>query len=232
MSSPPPTILLVEDEPFLRKGIRLNLEAEGYTVVDYDSADSALASQNSFAEISLGIFDIMLPGEIDGLELCRKIRSRTDFPVIFLTARSALTDKLEAFRAGADDYLTKPFELEELLMRVQVRLRSRPAMAVSETIGAFRLDLESGLATSSSGEVVRFNDREKKILRLLVQNRGRPVHRSDILDHAWSSAESPTNRTVDNYIVKFRKIFEKDPTRPRWFITRHGQGYELAAAEN
>lgn len=222
------TILLVEDEPFLRKGIRLNLEAEGYRVIDYERADEVLQKQNSFSEISLGIFDIMLPGELDGLELCRRIRSRSDFPVIFLTARSALDDKLEAFQAGADDYLTKPFELEELLVRVQARLRNRPVGLVSETIGSYRLDLDSGIATSSTGDVVRFNDREKQILTLLIQNRGRPVHRSDILDHAWSSAESPTNRTVDNYIVKFRKIFEEDPANPRWFITRHGQGYELA----
>ena len=113
-------------------------------------------------------------------------------------------------------------------MRVQARLRNRTTSPVSETIGDFKLDMESGVATSSSGDVVRFNDREQRILALLVLNRGRPVHRSDILDHAWSSAESPTNRTVDNYIVKFRKIFEEDPAHPRWFITRHGQGYELA----
>ncbi|MBU45356.1 MAG: DNA-binding response regulator [Spirochaetaceae bacterium] len=222
------TILLVEDEPFLRKGIRLNLEAEGFRVIEYEKADDVLDRQNSFAEIALGIFDIMLPGQTDGLELCKKIRSRSDFPVIFLTARSGLDDKLEAFQAGADDYITKPFELEELLVRVQARLRNRVSVAASETIGAFRLDLDSGMATSQSGEVVRFNDREKKILQLLLLNRGRPVHRSDILDHAWSSAESPTNRTVDNYIVKFRKVFEEDPAHPRWFITRHGQGYELA----
>ena len=222
------TILLVEDEPFLRKGIRLNLEAEGFRVIEYEKADDVLDRQNSFAEIALGIFDIMLPGQTDGLELCKKIRSRSDFPVIFLTARSGLDDKLEAFQAGADDYITKPFELEELLVRVQARLRNRVSVAASETIGAFRLDLDSGMATSQSGEVVRFNDREKKILQLLLLNRGRPVRRSDILDHAWSSAESPTNRTVDNYIVKFRKVFEEDPAHPRWFITRHGQGYELA----
>ncbi|MEQ8351251.1 MAG: response regulator transcription factor [Leptospiraceae bacterium] len=222
------TILLVEDEPFLRKGIRLNLEAEGYQVIDFERADQVLEQQSSFSDIALGIFDIMLPGELDGLELCRRIRARSDFPVIFLTARSGLDDKLEAFRSGADDYLTKPFELEELLVRVQARLKNRPASQVSETIGEYKLELESGVATSPSDEMIRFNEREIKILRLLVQNRGRPVHRNEILDHAWSSAESPTNRTVDNYIVKFRKIFEDDPTNPRWFITRHGQGYELA----
>ena len=221
------TILLVEDEPFLRKGIRLNLEAEGYSVLDFENGDSVLRSKSAFAEVALGIFDIMLPGEIDGLELCRRIRARTDFPIIFLTARSALDDKMDAFRAGADDYITKPFELEELLMRVKARLR-RPAHQISETIGDFRIDLESGTATTSQGDIVRFNERETRILELLIQHRGRPVDRNAILDHAWSSAESPTNRTVDNYIVKFRKIFELDPANPRWFITRHGQGYELS----
>ncbi len=222
-------ILLVEDEAPLRKGIRLNLEAEGFAVTDFSDAASALEGLADAPDFSLGILDIMMPGKIDGLELCKKIRERKlFFPVIFLTARTDIKDKLEAFRSGADDYITKPFDLEELLARVSARLRKKPLDTV--TIGDFTLDMESGTAVSG-GKTKRFNERELIILSLLVENRGRPVTRDQILDSAWSTAEFPTNRTVDNFIVKFRKIFEPDPANPRHFITRFGVGYELSAEE-
>lgn len=229
-------ILLVEDESSLRKGVRFNLEAEGARVTDYPSADSALAAlQNGDARFQLGVLDIMTPGSLDGIQLCAELRARGyDFPVIFLTARTALEDKLAGFRAGADDYLAKPFDLEELLARAAARLR-RPIAAKNEDlvtvrIGASTLDLRAGSARrAGDSELIRFNEREIAILKLLVANRGRPVSRDEILDHAWGSAEFPTNRSVDNYLVKFRKIFEDDPQNPRWFITRHGIGYELCA---
>ncbi len=231
-------ILLVEDESSLRKGVRFNLEAEGARVTDYSTADSALAAlQSGEVRFHLGVLDIMTPGFLDGIQLCAELRARGyDFPVIFLTARAALEDKLAGFRAGADDYLAKPFDLEELLARAAARLR-RPAATRSEhaattQIGACTLDLRAGSARRAGDpEIVRFNERELEILKLLVANRGRPVTRDEILDHAWGSAEFPTNRSVDNYLVKFRKIFEDDPQKPRWFITRHGIGYELCAAD-
>ncbi len=227
-------ILVLEDEDGIRRALRINLEAEGFQVRDYASAEQVLEDGAGLDSVALGIFDIMLPGEMDGLELCRRLREKKHgFPVIFLTARNRLDDKLRGFESGGDDYMTKPFELEELLARVHARLRRSDSGSGGEiTIGAHVLDLEKGLARAAEGgEPTRFNARETAILRLLVEHRGGPVSRDLILDTVWGTAEFPTNRTVDNYIVKFRKIFEEDPREPRWFITRHGQGYELASEE-
>jgi two-component system, OmpR family, alkaline phosphatase synthesis response regulator PhoP len=227
------TILLLEDEPTIRKGIILNLQAEGYHVLDCDDVKSATAILHEYRDkIRLGIFDVMLPGDTDGIAFCRSVRKEgLRFPVIFLTAKSRLEDKLSGFEAGGDDYLTKPFELEELLARIKVRLRKSSGEAVTTKIGAMTLDLVAGSTVTLSGETVRFNERELNILKLFVENRGFPVSRDLILDRVWGTAEFPTNRTIDNYIVKFRKIFEPDPAEPKYFITRHGTGYELSNEE-
>lgn len=235
-------ILLVEDENRLRKGIRLNLEAEGYTVTEYANADAALnelrapeSDRLSFPDFDLGILDIMMPGAADGLELCRRLRDgRHYFPLIFLSARNGVDDRIAGLAAGADDYLTKPFDLSELLARVAASLRRNQWDAREEGnppptfIGEVRIDLANASAHSPAGEVFRFNEREFAILQLLLEHRGRPVSRDQILDRVWGTAEYPSNRTIDNYIVKFRKIFEAEPQAPRYIITRHGTGYELA----
>lgn len=217
-------ILLVEDEAGIRKLVRINLESEGFSVQDFSDAESALEYLETRPAVALGILDLMLPGKMDGIALCDTLRRRgMVFPVIFLTARGRLEDKLEAFKSGADDYLTKPFELEELLVRVHARLGRKQRAR----IGSFEVDIPGKAAVSDSGEMVRFNEREMDVLRLLIENRGRPVSRDEILDRVWG-AEFPTNRTIDNFVVKFRKIFEKDPANPEHFITRHGLGYELS----
>lgn len=239
MSSPSPDnsrrILLVEDEDGLRKGIRINLEAEGYAVTEFRDGESALAQLNAAPAFDLAILDIMMPGAVDGLELCRRLREkRLLFPVIFLTARNGVEDKLAGLNAGADDYLTKPFDLSELLARVAAGLRRADwnNSPPDTRIGEYSVDLGGACArridARDDGDIVRFNERECEILKLLLENRGRPVSRDRILDHVWGTAEYPTNRTIDNYIVKFRKIFEAEPQTPRHFITRHGIGYELA----
>lgn len=230
----PMRILLVEDEQELRKGIELNLNAEGFQTVACKDATEALEEvRNRRGEFHLGVFDIMFPGDMDGLELVRTIRNEGyRFPVIFLTARSRLEDKLEGFEAGADDYLTKPFDLPELLARVKVRSRQKQEAldrTDSISIGKLELDLKAATVRTRKGEVAaRFNEREIQILKLLCEHRGQPVSRDMILDTVWGQGEYPTNRTIDNYIVKFRKIFEKDPHHPDHFITRHGVGYELS----
>ena len=227
-----PKILLVEDEPVLRSGIRLNLEDEGYEVEAFESADSFLAERESLlsgnSPYDLAILDMMLPGRLQGLELCRLIRSRWSMPILFLTARDKLEHKLDAFESGADDYITKPFELEELLARIRVRLRKHKIVDAFQ-IGSYRLDFNRDTAVHTvTGEEVRFTEKEIGILKLLLESRGRPVTRDEILDRVWGTAEFPTNRTIDNFIVKFRRIFEQDPAHPTLFITRHGRGYELA----
>lgn len=218
-------ILLVEDEPAIRSGIRINLEAEGFSVLEFPDADSAAGEiSRTKPLIALGILDIMMPGKLNGLDLCAKLREMgQSFPVIFLTARGRLEDKLAGFKSGADDYVTKPFELEELIARIYARLGKK----AKTRIGKFQLDFESATAESDSGEIVRFNDKEIQMLSVLAQNRGKPVRRDEILDAVWG-ADFPTNRTIDNFIVKFRKIFEDDPAQPVHFITRHGTGYELS----
>ena len=230
MSENEKKIILVEDESSLRRVIRFNLQEESYSVTDFKTADDAwnfLSEENDF---SLGIFDIMTPGSLDGLELCSRLRKKNiHFPVIFLTAKNRLEDKIAGFDAGADDYLTKPFDLEELLVRVKARLKKNPGEESAVKIGHFQIDLANARAVSDkTGEIYRFNERENNILSLLLSNRGKPVSRDLILDSVWGTAEFPTNRTIDNYIVKFRKIFEKDPRNPVYFITRHGTGYELS----
>ncbi len=225
-------ILLVEDENDLRKGIVLNLKEEGYAPIDFASADQALANESQWSSVKLAIIDVMMPGRLDGFQFCRAIREKKyTFPIIFLTARSRLEDKLTGFELGGDDYLTKPFDLEELLARIAARLRHPESGQTTEAevkIGEWIYHLNSSSATSNlTGEVVRFNDRESRILALLIQERGKPVSRDLILDRVWGEGEFPTNRTIDNFIVKFRKIFEVDPGAPKLFLTRHGMGYEL-----
>ncbi len=225
-----PRILLVEDEPVLRSGIRMNLEDEGYEVETFESADSFVAEKEAILSdknpYDLAVLDMMLPGKLQGLDLCRLLRSRWSLPIVFLTARNKLEHKLEAFESGAEDYITKPFELEELLARIRVRLRK----AMPEPrIGSYRLDFSRDMAVHVvTGEEVRFTEKEIGILKLMLASRGRPVRRDEILDRVWGTAEFPTNRTIDNFILKFRRIFEEDPAHPRLFITRHGRGYELA----
>ncbi|MDH5657377.1 MAG: response regulator transcription factor [Spirochaetia bacterium] len=230
MPGPDLKIILIEDESSLRRVIRFNLQEESYQVLDFETADSAWEHLKHDADFSLGIFDIMTPGKLDGLSLCSQLRKNDiHFPVIFLTAKNSLEDKLAGFEAGADDYLTKPFDLEELLVRVKARLKKPSQETDPLKIGPCRVDLSNAMAVhEKSGKTYRFNERENKILSLLIENRGKPVSRDMILDEVWGTAEFPTNRTIDNYIVKFRKIFENDPRNPVYFITRHGTGYELA----
>ncbi len=221
------SILVLEDEDSIRRGIRINLESEGFRVREHAEAQSAYADVHNAGNPDLAIFDVMLPGEMDGLELCRRLRAEGfRFPVIFLSAKGALTDRLSGFESGGDDYLTKPFDLEELLARVAARLRRAESQS-SVRIGRWLLDLNAGTATRDS-EVVRFNARETDILRLLVEARGRPVSRDEILNRVWGEEAYPTNRTIDNYVVRFRRVFEEDPNQPVLFVTRHGTGYELA----
>ncbi len=200
-------------------------------MTEFEDADHAAAAvRDENGAFALGVFDVMLPGSKDGVDLCRTLREEGHlFPVIFLTAKNRIEDKIRAFDSGGDDYLTKPFELEELLARVKARMK-RPAATLREVrIGAHVVDLDSATAREiATGKIERFNERETAILQLLLAHRGRPVTRDKILDHVWGESDFPTNRTIDNYIVKFRRIFEEDQRNPRIFITRHGTGYELA----
>lgn len=222
-------ILLIEDESNIRKTLKMNLEEEGFIVYDYESAEDYINKNPNFIEninIDLAIIDVMLPGKIDGITLTRKIRSRWDIPIIILTARNRIEQKLDAFDSGADDYITKPFELEELIARVKIKFRKRVTNKIK--IGNFIVDfIYQEIYNLETNEKIHLTNKENGILYLLYQNKGKPVSRDQILDELWYG-EYPTNRTIDNFILRLRKIFEKDTANPEYIITKHGKGYLLS----
>jgi DNA-binding response OmpR family regulator len=229
-----PSLLLAEDDELLGQMISLNLEAEGYQVSwirDGQLASDAVLQQ----PFDLLVLDISLPG-LDGLSLLRRLRQRElGLPVLMLTVRSDVDTKVEALEGGADDYVTKPFELAELLARVRALLRrSRAERQIPASqlvrIGPYEVNLETREAQSKEGTVV-LSEREAALLDLLVRAGGKPLSRHDILDEIWGMDAFPTVRTVDNFLLRLRKLFEVDPRRPRHILTVRGVGYRLDLGE-
>jgi DNA-binding response OmpR family regulator len=223
-------ILVVEDEAHLAEGIRLNLECENYDVeweANGREADERLQAEH----FDLVILDVMLPG-IDGFEVCRRLRARDDrTPVLFLTARKSPEDRVTGLDIGGDDYLQKPFHLKELLSRVHAILRRRAWITASRELdeiafGACRIDLKKMTGTGPNGEV-SLTRRECLILKLLAERAGEAVSRNEILDRAWGAGHYPTDRTIDNFIVRLRQHFEADPADPKHILTVRGVGYRL-----
>jgi len=226
-----PRILLVEDERDIAEAIRMNLEAEGYeTVAVGDGARAlALAREGGF---DLVILDVMLP-KLDGVSVCRELRVvDPDTPVLFLSALGATDDRVRGLSAGGDDYLPKPFDLRELLLRTQALLKRReqgPNPVYGRHVmrlGATAINLKSGEIRAGAKSTV-LAGKELEILRYLCERRGQIVRRVEILDRVWGKMEDPTERTVDNFIVKLRRILEEDPAQPRFLHTHRGMGYRL-----
>lgn len=223
-------ILVVEDDVPLADGLRMNLEIEGYEAVLCRSAEHAEAIWRE-GGVDFVLLDVGLPGE-DGFAFCRKIRSVGDrVPILFLTARDADEDRIRGLEEGGDDYLTKPFHLGELLARVKGIFRREDwarSQTVSETIqiGQWVVDLRARTVAGPHGRH-ELGEKEVLILRLLAERAGEPVDRHTILDRVWGYAAFPTTRTVDNFLVRLRRIFEKDPARPRHLLTVRGVGYRL-----
>lgn len=221
-------ILLIEDEEAIQEGIELNLKEEGFIVKSYKSGEEFFNKENYLKDFlyDLIIVDVMLPGKIDGVQFTKMIKSKWDVPVIILTARNRLEHKLEAFEVGADDYITKPFELEELIARIKVKLKKKKFHKI--LIGDCIVDFEKNKVENiKTKEIFTLTEKEIGILYLLYENKGKPVSRDKILDTLWKD-EYPTNRTIDNFILKLRKIFEKDTSNPEYIFTRHKKGYELS----
>ncbi len=222
-------ILLVEDEDLVGTMVRLNLESAGYEVawIRNGSAVEAAATE----PFDLILLDIALPG-MDGLAALRRLREKgVGTPVIMLTARGDLSTKIDALDIGADDYLPKPFHVEELVARVNALVRrARAERAIPSDnlvhIGAHRINLETRRAQTVAGDVT-LSEKEAALVRLLVRSRGRVLSRLDILDEVWGMDSSPGERTVDNFIVRLRKLFEADPEKPVHVITVRGQGYRF-----
>lgn len=219
-------LLVVDDEPSMVMGLKDNLEFEGYhvsTASDGTEAYALLASER----FDLVVMDVMMPG-LSGFDVVRKRRAEGDStPMLLLTARGQEMDRVLGLELGADDYLTKPFSLRELLARIKAILRrSRPADATTVTLGRLTVDFTRQMALRD-GAPVALTHREFELLQYLLKKRGIAVSRDEILEQVWGYDESPTTRTVDNFILRLRKAVEDDPAQPAHILTAHGVGYKL-----
>jgi len=224
-------ILLVEDELHLARGISFNLEQEGYLVSHVESGEEAL-EKVQLERFELIILDLMLPG-MDGYHVCREIR-RLDarVPILMLTARSEERDRIAGLAEGADDYLVKPFNLKEFLLRVSGMLRRsswyRPEpVEEGYRFGENEVFLLSYRAKTPQGEI-DLTDLEVRMLTLFFHREGEAIPRSVILENVWGYATDAETRTLDNFIVRLRKYFEPEPSRPRYFQTVRGVGYRFS----
>ena len=231
MQEEKPHILLVEDEMNLARGICFNLELEGLRVSHVESGESAL-DRLQYDRFSLIILDVMLPG-IDGFEVCRRIREADHrVPILILTARGNEGDRITGLENGADDYLTKPFNLGEFLLRVKGMLRRsawyRPEpVEESYRFGDNEVFLLSYRAKTPQGEI-DLTDLEVRMLSLFFQNEGKAIPRRTLLESVWGYASDAETRTLDNFIVRLRKYFEPDPSNPVFFQTVRGVGYRFS----
>lgn len=226
-------LLIVEDDEHLAGGLCRNLEIEGFRAASVGSGEEALAvlDEGSFRP-DLVVLDIMLPG-IDGLEVCRRLREAGNpIPILFLTARGSDADRVLGLRLGADDYLTKPFVVEELVLRVRGILRrsawssSPPQTAPVVAIGGHEVDLDTMRATTESGEV-SLTEREVMLVRFFAENDGRVLSRGELLETVWGYTFDTATRTLDTFVHRLRKHFEADPRHPRHFHTVRGVGYRF-----
>jgi two-component system alkaline phosphatase synthesis response regulator PhoP len=229
-----PTILVVEDDPHLAAGVAENLRAEGYTVHQVGDGGDALTWLRK-EHCELVVLDVMLPS-MDGLTVCRTLRAEgNNTPVLFLTARGDPQDRIYGLEAGGDDYLAKPFHLHEFLLRVRAILRrwewyqsasASPATAVLR-FGGNEVDFRAFKARSFNGAPQELTEKEAMILKVLAEKPGEIVSREDLLERVWGYDVFPSTRTVDNFILRLRKRFERDPAQPKHFLTVWGVGYRF-----
>ena len=225
-----PKILIIEDEPSMVLGLRDSLEYEGYEVLEVGDGREGL-EKASREKPDLILLDVMLP-VMSGIDVCRALRSqRVEIPIIILTARSQEIDKVVGLEIGADDYVTKPFSVKELLARVRAHLR-RAAKQVAEIetfeFGDVKLDFKKYRA-SKRGLELELSAREFDILKYLIKNRDKIVTRDRLLDEVWGYTSSPITRTIDNHIAKLRQKIEDTPSDPQHIITVHRVGYRFVA---
>jgi two-component system alkaline phosphatase synthesis response regulator PhoP len=224
-----PHVALVEDETSLNELIKLNLELEGHSVISFINGQEALTNLSRLQKADLVILDIMLP-QVSGLELCEKIRQTSDVPILFLSAKGTTADRIAGLKKGGTDYLVKPFDLEELLLKVSILLRSlKPANQLNTLeINTKTIDFDTFEVRDENNVVVSvLTKKEIDLLRLFASKVGQVVSRDEILDNVWGQDQFPSSRTVDNFIVGFRKLFETDQRNPHYFQSIRGVGYKF-----
>ncbi|MBN8681060.1 MAG: response regulator transcription factor [Chitinophagales bacterium] len=223
-------ILLVEDEVGIRDTVKLNLELEGYEVVATGNGRKAL-EYIQHQHFDLLLLDVMLP-DVDGFTITEQVRlTNTEVPILILTAKDMAQDKVTGLKKGADDYLTKPYNLEELLLRVSnlVRRSQRVKGEVSDLyeFGENKVNFSTFEATTWEGQSVVLTKKESMLLKLLVERKNEVVSRNQILQAVWGYDVFPSTRTIDNFILAFRKYFERDPKQPEFFHSIRGVGYKF-----
>lgn len=231
------SILLVEDEENLQDALRLNFEMEGYEVTSvYDGAQALKKVHNEYFDLI--ILDVMIP-EIDGITVCENIRLfNSDIPILILSAKNSSTDRVVGLQKGADDYLTKPFDLTELLLRVKNLINKSKLIStkapITETynFGKNNINFKGLECTTKMGQKIALTKKEVMLLKLLIENRNEVVPREKILQAVWGYNVYPTTRTVDNFILSFRKYFEEDSRNPKYFHSIRGIGYKFTDDTN
>jgi DNA-binding response OmpR family regulator len=223
-----PKILIVEDEPNMRLGLKDNLEFEGYET-DFASDGETGLQKILVDNYDLILLDVMMP-KLSGFDVCKSIRKKgVTTPVILLTAKDQEIDKVLGLELGADDYVTKPFSLRELLARIKAVLRRGENLRGEDhnvIIGKLEINFKDYTA-SEENNFVQMSHKEFEILNFFWKHRNKTVSRDDLLENIWGYEESPTTRTVDNFVLKLRQKIEKDPNHPQIIITVHGIGYKL-----
>lgn len=226
------SILLVEDEENLQEALKLNLELEDYEVTVADDGLAALEAVQK-EHFDLMILDVMLP-ELDGISVCENIRlQNNDIPILILSAKNSSADRVLGLKKGADDYLTKPFNLEELLLRVEKlvqkgkQLKDRQPVEQSYQFGKNKVDFKSLECITKDGSKITLTKKEIMLLKLLIENKNEVVTREKILQSVWGYNVYPTTRTIDNFILNFRKYFEEDSRNPKYFHSIRGIGYKF-----
>jgi len=226
-----PHILLVEDEKHIAQGIIFNLELEGFLITH---TETGAAAMDAFGRQSfdLVVLDLMLP-DSHGFDLCREMRkTQPKLPILMLTALGEEQDRVSGLKEGADDYLTKPFSLDEFLLRIRGMLRRsawyQPSQIKTEDyqFGSNLIDLNNLAAETTKGKI-RITELEGRMLAIFFSNEGQTLTRATLLKSVWGMAEDTETRTLDNFIVRIRKYFEEDPANPKHFLTVRGRGYRF-----
>ena len=227
-------ILLVEDEENLHEALKLNLELEGYEITSaYDGNEALQAIKDEYFDLI--IMDVMLPG-IDGISVTENIRlQNNEVPILILSAKTTSADRVLGLKKGADDYMAKPFNLEELLLRVDKLILKNKKLLDKETVGDTyefgnnKIDFKAQEATLWNKQHIELSKKEAMLLKLLIENKNEVVTREKILQSVWGYNVYPTTRTIDNFILNFRKYFEQDSRNPKYFHSVRGVGYKYTS---